>query len=107
VIIRISDGRPPGDSGSTTWWALARASAMKGNAPHGINTLLLDPKVTHIDVFAGEATEVWQWCERFDGWVHDGRKQLKSQPLESTQSDAGPVSIEMLRALRGTGDRRR
>ncbi len=100
MIIRISDARQRGIAGSEGWWAAARASAIRGEAPHGIHQLMLEPHVTHVDVFVTEVGEVWRWAERFDGWLHEGRKQLFSEPLASTESNAIHVSDDSLREFR-------
>jgi hypothetical protein len=99
VIIRITDGRAPGDPGSPAWWAQARKSAAAGRAPHGVNQLVLDSDVSHVDVFATEVSEVWRWAEQFPGWIHNGRKQLKGEPLDSLKSTAAPMTPERLRAV--------
>ena len=100
MIIRITDAREQGEMGSVAWWTRARENAARGGAPHGIHQLLLDSSVTHVDVFATEVTEVWRWAEQFDGWVFNGRKQLKGEPLDSRESTAPHVSDESLRAFR-------
>lgn len=100
MIIRISDARDRGAKGSPLWWAAARMSATRGEAPHGIHQLILDPAVKHVDVFVTEVAEVWKWAERFDGWVFDGRKQLLSEPMDSRESAATHVSDDSLREFR-------
>lgn len=100
MIIRITDARAEGERGSVAWWLRAREAAARGGAPHGINQLLLDPSVTHVDVFATEVSEVWRWAEQFDGWILDGRKQLAGEPLDSRESRAPHVSDESLRGFR-------
>ncbi|MGH2608077.1 MAG: hypothetical protein ACRDHF_03220 [Tepidiformaceae bacterium] len=100
MIIRISDGRAEGERGSVVWWLQARESAARGRAPHGINQLILDPSVTHVDVFATEVSEVWGWAEQLDGWIFNGRKQLTGEPLDSRESRAPHVSDESLRGFR-------
>ncbi|HSE46023.1 MAG TPA: hypothetical protein VLA89_11925 [Gemmatimonadales bacterium] len=102
MIIRIRDAREPGETGSVAWWTRARESAARGRAPHGIHQLLLDQSVTHVDVFATEVSEVWRWAEQFDGWVFNGRKQLKGEPLDSRESRAPHVSDDSLRAFRNS-----
>ncbi len=103
MIIRISDVRDESYRGSSTWWALARKSAAAGRAPHGVHQLLLDENVTHVDVFPTEVTAVWKWAEQFEGWVHEGRKQLKGEPFDSRQSSAVHLADENLIALRQKG----
>jgi hypothetical protein len=96
VIIRISrrDG-----SVNERWWEQARASAVAGRAQHGIHTVILDPGVTHVDVFPTEAGEVWAWAARFEGWMTDGRTQLKREPYDTLQSTSPPVTVDQLKAL--------
>jgi hypothetical protein len=100
MIIRMSDARAPGDEGSARWWELARQSAMKGQAPHGIHQLLLDPDVKHVDVFPTEVTQVWDWAAQFEGWVHDGKKQLKGVPHESIESTVSYLTDDSLKEMR-------
>jgi hypothetical protein len=104
MIIRIRDARTASYAGSPTWWPKARESAARGRAPHGIHQLVLDSKVTHVDVFATEVSEVWRWAEQFDGWVYEGKRQLWSEPLDSTQSTAAPLPDESLIFFRGQRD---
>jgi hypothetical protein len=106
MIIRITDARTNGYAGSPTWWAQARKSAEMGRAPHGIHQLVLDKRVTHVDVFATEVSAVWQWAEQFEGWVHEGRKQLASEPMESQKSAAVHLPDESLIAFREQRDPR-
>lgn len=100
MIIRISDRRERGDPGSAAWWAAARKNAAAGLAPHGINLLVLNPAIKHIDVFPKEYTEVWEWARKFDGWEHAGRTQLKGEPLDTLQSRAAPATVDDLQVMR-------
>jgi hypothetical protein len=101
VIIRISSARDENYKGSPQWWSAAKRAAAAGRAPHGLHQLLLDERVTHVDVFPTEVSAVWDWCASFDGWVFEGRKQLKSEPLDSTKSSAVHLPDESLDAVRG------
>ena len=104
MIIRIRAARDSTYTGSSTWWRLAKDNAARGRAPHGVHQLLLDERVTHVDVFPTEVTEVWKWAEQFDGWVHEGRKQLVREPLDSTKSTAVLLPDDSLIAFRGQRD---
>ncbi len=106
MIIRITDARNAGYFGSSRWWVDARRSAELGRAPHGIHQLILDSRVTHVDVFATEVSAVWKWAEQFEGWMHEGRKQLASEPLESQKSTAVHLPDESLVAFRQQRDPR-
>jgi hypothetical protein len=101
MILRITDARKSGAPGSPLWWGRAAQSAMKGHAPHGIGQLILDPSVTHVDVFPTEVGDIWRWAESFEGWIYQGHKQLKAEPFDSTESKAPHVSDESLVSFRG------
>ena len=98
MIIRISASRVD-DPKSGTWWALARRSAERGDAPHGIGQVVMDDAFTHVDVFASESGEVWRWAESFEGWCIGGKTQLTSEPLDSTKSEAVRARPDQLRAF--------
>lgn len=96
MIIRIS--RQEGEA-NPAWWAQAGRDAASGRAPHGIHHLILDPAITHVDVFATEAGEVWEWAKRFDGWTTNGRTQLRREPFDTLQSATSPITVDQIRAL--------
>ena len=99
MILRITDGRKSGHT-SNTWWTYARNAAAKGIAPHGINQLLMDETVTHIDMFAQEKSDLWSWAATLDGWVVDGQTALHAEALDSTKSRASVIQHETLRGFR-------
>jgi hypothetical protein len=99
MIIRIT--RQDEGAIDPAWWRDAGKSAASGRAPHGIHLLVLDPRITHVDMFATEATEVWDWAARFEGWVKDGQTQLKRTPFDSLQSSTSAVTVDQLRVLSG------
>lgn len=97
MIIRITRNEAAGDK----WWMAARAAAMRGEVPHGLNQLLLDPTVTHVDVFPIEKTQLWEWCAKFPGWSDPGAPPpLMATPFDSTKSNASSISREFLLATR-------
>jgi hypothetical protein len=96
MSIRIT--RTP--SADDTWWNAARASAMREGAPHGLHQLLLDPAVTHVDVFPTEKAQLWQWAERIPGWSGASGPALTATPFDSTSSNASQISREFLLATR-------
>ena len=100
MIIRITDARTEANPGNPAWWAQAKRSCLAGKAPHGINQLIMDERVTHVDVFATEVSEIWDWAAGLEGWVHEGKKQLKGEPMESQKSSAVPLPDESLVAFR-------
>lgn len=95
MIIRITRAE-----GGDKWWTYARAAAAKTGAPHGLHQLLLDPTVTHVDVFATEKTQLWDWASQFDGWELEHGKALNATPFDSTESTASTISEEFLLATR-------